>query len=256
MTSTAQPAEQALRVREIGVDRPWVWLQSGWSDLCSAPAVALTYGALLVAVSFALTLGLWLAGFLYLLLPLAAGFMFVGPVLATGFYEVSRRLEQGQKPSLAAALRAWRANPGQIAGMGVILMLLLLAWIRIAFLIFALFFGLQPPSWDHLVSAVFFSAQGVPFLIVGTIVGGALAAVAFAISAVAIPILMDRNAGIPTAVAASVSAVLRNWRVMIGWGALIVLFTAAGILTFYIGLAITLPLIGHATWHAYRDLIA
>jgi uncharacterized membrane protein len=82
-----------------------------------------------------------------------------------------------------------------------------------------------------------------------------LAAIVFTITAVAIPILLDRDVGVMTAVATSVAAVLRNWRVMIGWAALIVIFTAAGLATFYIGLAVMLPLIGYATWHAYRDLV-
>lgn len=256
MTSTAQSLDHALAVRKIGVDRPWVWLQAGWNDLSRAPDVSLTYGALFVGASFMLSLVLWFADLIYLLLPLAAGFMLVGPILAVGLYDVSRRLERGQRPYMFLALRAWRANPGPILSMGAILMLFLLAWIRVALLIFALFFGLEPPSWDRLITAILFSVEGVPFLLVGTLVGGAFAALAFAISAVAIPILLDRDVGIPTAVFTSVSAVLRNWRVMIGWGALVTLFTVAGIVTFYVGLAVTLPLIGHATWHAYRDLVA
>jgi uncharacterized membrane protein len=139
--------------------------------------------------------------------------------------------------------------------MGLVLMLFLLAWIRIAFLIFALFFGAQPPSWDHLITTLFFTTDGIPFLIVGTAAGGVLAVVAFAISAVAMPLLLDRDVGVLRAMATSAAAVARNWRVLIGWAALIVLFTAAGLVTAYVGLAVTLPLIGHASWHAYRDLV-
>ena len=91
---------------------------------------------------------------------------------------------------------------------------------------------------------------------VGTAVGGALAVVVFAISAVALPLLLERDAGVLRAIITSVAAVMKNWRVLIGWAALIVLFTAAGLVTFYIGLAVTLPLIGHASWHAYRDLVS
>jgi uncharacterized membrane protein len=245
-----------LPVQRVGVDEPWEWLSTGWRDFRRAPGVSLIYGAAFVAVSALLTLGLWLADLLYLLLPLAAGFMFIGPVVAVGLYEVSRRLERGQVVTLHAALTAWRANPGPIATMGLVLMLFLLAWIRLAFLIFALFFGAQPPSWEHLVTTLLFTTQGIPFLIVGIAVGSVLAAVVFAMSAVAIPALLDREIGALSAVATSVAAVLENWRVMIGWGALIVLFTAAGLVTFYIGLAVTLPLIGHASWHAYRGLVA
>ena len=79
--------------------------------------------------------------------------------------------------------------------------------------------------------------------------------VVFAISAVALPLLLERDVGVLRAIVTSVAAVMKNWRVLIGWGALIVVFTAAGLVTFYLGLAVTLPLIGHATWHAYRDLV-
>ena len=248
-------ASPALPVRRIDVERPWRWLADGWRDLMRAPNVGFAYGAVFVAGGFALTLGLWLLDMLYLVLPLAAGFMLIAPLFAVGLYETSRRLELGMEPSLSDALMAWRARVGSLSTIGLILMLFLLAWIRIAFLIFALFFGVEPPSWNHLVSTIFFSLDGLPFLAVGTAVGGVFAAIAFAISAVSIPLLLDRDVGVLAAIATSVSAVLKNWRIMIGWAALIVLFTGAGIVTGYIGLAVTLPLIGHATWHAYRDLV-
>jgi len=114
---------------------------------------------------------------------------------------------------------------------------------------------MQPPSWDRLINVVFFTAQGAPFLLVGTALGAVLAVIVFTITAVSIPILLDRDVGVATAVATSVAAVAKNWRVMTGWAALIVIFTAAGLVTFYIGLAVMLPLIGYATWHAYRDLV-
>jgi uncharacterized membrane protein len=259
MAATEQPVgtgvSLALPVKKIAVDQPWGWLAAGWRDLRRAPAVSLFYGVGFVIVSFLLTLGLWLADLLYLLLPMAAGFMFLGPVVCIGLYEVSRRLERGQPVTVGDAVSAWREHAGSVAIMGLVLMLFLLAWIRIAFLIFALFFGAQPPSWEFLINTLFFSTAGIPFLVVGTAVGGVLAAVVFAISAVALPLLLDRDVGVLAAVVTSIAAVLKNWRVMIGWGALIVLFTAAGLVTFYVGLGVTLPLIGHASWHAYRDLV-
>jgi uncharacterized membrane protein len=244
-----------IATRLVDVERPWLWLSAGWRDLWRAPQVSLCYGLVFVVISFLLTLGLWLAGLLYLLLPLAAGFMFLGPIIAVGLYDVSRRLERGERPSLADAIGAWRGNGSQLALLGLVLMLFLLAWVRIAFLIFALFFGGQPPAWDLLVNTIFFTVDGIPFLAVGTVAGGVLALMVFAISAVAPPLLMDRDIGAMEAIFASVSAVTRNWRVMLGWGALIVLFMGAGLATFYVGLIVTLPLIGHASWHAYRDLI-
>ncbi|MBC7134515.1 MAG: DUF2189 domain-containing protein, partial [Oceanibaculum nanhaiense] len=140
-------------------------------------------------------------------------------------------------------------------GVGVVLMLVLLAWIRLAFLIFALFFGTQPPSWELLISSTLLSAEGLPFLIVGTLVGGVLAALTLAISVISIPLLLDRDVNAVTAVLASLKAVARNPLMMIGWGALVTLFIGAGIAVAYVGLLITFPLIGFASWHAYRDLV-
>lgn len=245
----------ALPVRRVTVEQPWIWLSRGWRDMWRAPAVSLSYGALFAAVSFAITLGLWLVGLFYLVLPLAAGFMFIGPLIAVGLYDISRRHERNEPATFAAALTAWRPRAGPLATMGLVLMLFLLAWIRIAFLIFALFFGLEPPSWERLIEQIFLSLDGIPFLVAGTAVGGVLAATVFALTAISIPALLDRDIGLLVAVGTSVAAVLRNWRVMMGWGVLIVLFTAAGLATGYFGLAVTLPLIGHASWHAYRDLV-
>ena len=161
----------APRVRRIELDRPWAWLAAGWRDMTRAPAVSLAYGVLFAVIGWAVTFGLWWADMIYLILPLTAGFLIMGPILAVGLYEVSRRHEQGRQATLGDALAAFRANPSQIAFMGVTLLLLFFAWIRVAVLIFFLFFGLEPPNPEAFVGIVFFSAGSLPFLIVGTVGG-------------------------------------------------------------------------------------
>ena len=163
MMSTPTPV-----VQEVGLERPWTWLACGWQDLLKAPSVSLSYGAVFVVGSFLLTWGLVLVDVFYLILPLAAGFMFAGPILAVGFYDVSRRLAVGKPATLASALTAWRVNTGQFLLMGLLLMLFLLAWIRIATLIFALFFGMTAPTWDYFIYEVFLSFENFPFLVTGT----------------------------------------------------------------------------------------
>ena len=133
----------APRVRKVDLDRPWAWLAAGWRDLTQAPAVSLTYGALFAAIGWAVTFGLWWADMIYLILPLTAGFLIMGPILAVGLYEVSRRHEQGRQATFGDAIGAFRANPTQIAFMGVTLLLLFFAWIRIAVMIFFLFLALS-----------------------------------------------------------------------------------------------------------------
>ncbi len=242
-------------IRTVGLDRPWAWLAAGWRDFSTAPQVSLTYGLALVAISYILVTGLSSIGLFYLVLPLACGFMLIGPLVAVGLYEVSRRIEKGEKPSMGTALRAYSANAAHIGAIGLGLMLFMLFWVRVALLIFALFFSYQPPTLESFVNTVFFTTDGLIFLAVGSLVGGVMATVVFAISAVSIPMMLDRDVNIFTAVMTSVAAVTHNWKTMAGWAGLIVLFTAAGMVTAFLGLALALPLIAHASWHAYRDIV-
>jgi uncharacterized membrane protein len=256
MTEAISVGAPATRIRKVELDRPWAWLTAGWRDLTRAPAVSLVYGLLFALVGWAVTFGLWWLGAIYLILPLTAGFLIMGPLLAVGLYEVSRRHERGEKATLGDAVGASRANPSQIAFMGVTLLLLFFAWIRLAVMIFYLFFGLAPPAPADFVGRVFFSAESLPFLIFGTAVGAMLAALAFGLSAISIPLLLDRpQAHVVTAITASFRASFENPATMAFWAVLIVLFVGAGLITFYVGLIVTLPLIGYASWHAYRDLV-
>jgi len=239
----------------IPLDRPWVWLAKGFSDLRKAPAVSLGYGFLFAFAGYVLSFGFWSLGWLYLTLPLAAGFLIVGPLFAVGLYEVSRRLQAGEPLSFRETFAAWRRNSSQIGLMGIALLLLMFAWLRLAALIFMLFFGLEPPALDQLVQQTVLSPDALPFLVTGTLVGALLAALTYAISAISIPLLLDRpEANVVTAITTSVEAVKTNPAAMLFWAVLIVLFVGAGLATFLLGLIITLPLIGHASWHAYQDL--
>ena len=258
MTTDVVPvyASPLPAIRKIEIDRPWQWLVRGWQDMRRSPAVSLTYGVLAAITGYALTLGLIWVDMLYLVLPLAAGFLIVGPILTVGLYEVSRRAELGESTTLAEALGAFRRNGSQIGLMGVALMLLMFAWARVAALIFFLYFGLEPPSFENLIASTFLQPDTLPFLVFGSAIGGAMAMLAFSISVVSIPLLLDRpQANVIDAIATSFRTVQANFLPMLFWAVLIAGFTAAGIATLYLGLIVTLPLIGHATWHAYRDLV-
>lgn len=243
------------QIRSVEVDRPWVWLEAGWRDLVRAPVVSVAYGGFFAVVGFLLTYGLYAYDMLSLSLPLAAGFMLVGPVAAVGLYEVSRRLEQGNPVSLRIAARDIASHIGTVSAMGLVLMLFLLAWIRLALLVFAIFFGERPTNLQDFVGTVFFAPESLPFVVTGIAIGAVLAAVVFTISVVSLPMLLERDVGVPVAIATSFAAVSRNIRAMALWAALIVVFTAAGLVTFYVGLVVCLPLIGYASWHAYRDVV-
>ena len=249
-------APKPLRIRRIELDRPWAWLAKGWQDMRRNPGVSLAYGIAAAVTSYVLTLGLIWMDMLYLLLPLAGGFLLVGPILTVGLYEISRRAEEGLPTGLMEALLAFRRNGLQIALMGVALLLLWFFWVRTAALLFFLYFGLEPPSVENLIVQTFLTADALPFLVIGTITGALFAFVAYSISVISVPLLLDRpEASIIEAIAASVRAVQTNPMAMLLWGLLIVVFIAFGLVTLYLGLVITLPLVGHASWHAYRELV-
>lgn len=251
----AEYAGLVLPINRVDVEMPWGWLRRGWQDLARVPEVSLTFGLIIAIISLLIIYGLWQQDYLAYSLPLASGFMFVAPFLGIAFYEISRRLEMGAPIHLHDIAVAWAKRPGRIFTLGLIMMLFQVAWMRIATLIYALFFGPEPVEWANFILTLFTTTDGLIFLIVGTAVGGALAALCFAIGVVSFPLLLDRDIGTAQAIATSVAASIANWRVLAGWGALIVLFTGAGLVTGCLGLIVTMPLIGHASWHAYRDLV-
>jgi len=221
----------------------------------AAPVVSVAYGSIFVAIGFVLTVGLSALDMLYLMTPLIAGFLLIAPLLAVGLYHMSRRLEHGQRPGFWAAVFAWRANSFHILTAGLVLMLFLMIWVRIAALIFALVFPYTNMAWSALLTSLA-STDGIVFLTLGTAIGGGFAVVAFIGAAVSLPLMLDRGTDVFTAVLVSALAVFANLKAMALWAVIIVVVTALGLLTGLIGVAVTLPLIGHATWHAYRALVA
>lgn len=244
------------RIRRIAVDRPWMWLAAGWRDLLAAPTCSLTVGAAAVLAGWlVIALLLWI-DLPYLVLPLSAGFFFVGPFLAVGLYEISRRREAGLVVDAESTLLAWRRNPDQIALMGALLLLMHLAWMRTAQLLFAVFEWQTVRSWDRFFDLAWNSTRSLPFLAVGVALGAVLAGLVFMIGAFSMPYLLDRRtANIFEAIATSVVAVKANWRPMLLWASLIVVFVGLAMVPGLLGLVVVLPLVAHASWHAYRDIV-
>jgi len=250
------PAHRPLAgVQDITTEHAFCWLSAGWMDLRRAPAASIGYGVLFVIASYLVTLLVVFNQWFFLLLPLLGGFFILAPALGSGFYEISRRLERGERPTLIQALTAIRRNPFHITTMGAFLAVVLLAWIMVANLIFVgLAQGISPSFGNALGYLV--SLQNLPMLAVGAAVGTIFALAVFALSAVSSPMLVDReDIDALSAMQTSVTACLYNWRPMLLWAVLIALVIFAGFCTLYVGLAIGFPLIGHATWHAYRDLL-
>lgn len=237
------------------VDRSGQWLRAGWRDFCSAPLVSLCYGAAFVLIGLALTLGLALAELGSLILSLAGGSTMLAPILVVGLYDVSRRLEAGLPVSVADCFGAFGRSIGQLAAMGVVLLVCYLVWVRVALLLFALFFNQSPPPLDHFLENTLFSIDGAALLLFGTVIGAVFATVVFSISAVSVPLIYDRPVDVLTAISVSLLTVRENFRLMFGWAAMIAVVSVVGIATAFIGLAVAVPVLAYATWHAYRDLI-
>lgn len=256
MTTSIPAAETTItlpKIRVVSTNQPWEWLGAGWKDLWRTPVASVTYGLLFVIMGY---LGVYLVEgqFQYVLI-LTTGFLLAGPFLAMGLYDLSRRLQAGEPATLLHALTAWRRNTLSLALFGLIIGLFMIVWARLAALLFAVVLAGQGATLDAPVTELFFSGSGLTFLAVFTAVGAVIAALVFSISVVSIPMLLDRKVDIITAVLTSLAAVRANPAPMVLWAALIVIFTGIGLITAYLGLAIALPLIGHATWHAYRDLV-
>ena len=253
--ATAQPQPPVPMVNEITLDHPWEWLAKGWKDLRRAPKFSLVYGGAFVVISWLLTFGLMSEKAFFIIPPLAAGFFLVAPLLGIGLYQISSNLERGDDVQFCSALTAWKRNEVHLSAMALVLVLVMLAWMLAAILVFALLYDQPVPTWENFIPVVFLSGESPVFLFSGIVVGGLIAAFTFAISAITVPMLMDRQVDVLTAMQTSVHAVRTNWQAMALWGCLIVMFVGIGIVTFYIGLIVTMPLVGHATWHAYRDLV-
>jgi uncharacterized membrane protein len=244
-----------LVVNDVDISRPFVWLSKGWKDIRNAGRYSLTYGAGIVVISGLLTWGLSATDNTFLLPFLIAGFFLIAPAIGIGLYQMSAHLERGESLKACNALEAFKRNQGQISIVTAGFFIIMQLWMASNFVLFALLYaGISPPL-DNFFTNVFLSEQGRAFAIASVLVGFVLAWCAYAISAVAVPMLIDRKVDGFTAVRFSIKSVISNMPAMTLWAFLIVLVVGAGLAFFYVGLIVALPLIGHGSWHAYRDLV-
>jgi uncharacterized membrane protein len=231
--------------RTLDMAAPLRWLRLGWVDMKRAPRLSLTYGFALMLVSVLIALFTWRFGTMALYIGLATGFVFVGPVLAVGLYSISRQLGQGLQPVLGHCLREGTQHIKELLVLGVMLLVVLLVWARAAAMVHVFFPVIAEPGLRELL----------PFLGIGSAVGAIFALIVFAASAFSLPFILDRKVDAITATVSSFNAVLRNKKPMALWAALIGLSVAIGFATAFVGLIVLLPLIGHATWHAYEETL-
>ncbi|MCP5429213.1 MAG: DUF2189 domain-containing protein [Chromatiaceae bacterium] len=221
------------------------WLRLGWQDLNRARGQSLVYGTSLAVFAFVVTALAWVGGNVVALFTLGVGFVMSGPVLAFGLYSISRQLEQGREPRLGMCLMESRNHLRNELLFALVILVVLLIWARAASMVHVFF----PVGEDLSI------LEWLEFLAVGSAVGAVFATIVFASSVVALPMMLDRGTDAITSALTSINAVLRNKGVMVLWASMIVGLVVIGFATAYIGLALVLPLIGHASWHAYRETV-
>jgi uncharacterized membrane protein len=239
--------------RHLSPAAAFAWLRAGWRDFTVQPAASIIYGLLVFLISFAIVVCLFMHELDYILFPALAGFMVVGPLLAIGLYEKSRRIAAGERVWLTDMIFVRPKSGGQVLFTGVLLCLLMLLWLRAAVIVYALFFGLVAfPGLDHIAVMLFTTPTGWAMLLVGSAIGALFAGFSFAISVFSIPMLLDKNVDALTAMGTSLALFWNNRPVMLTWGAIVLALFLVSLATGLLGLIVIFPVVGHGTWHAYR----
>ncbi|MBV8912135.1 MAG: DUF2189 domain-containing protein [Acetobacteraceae bacterium] len=237
------------------------WLRSGWADFVRSPAPGLLIGSMCTTFAWTMLIVLQAIGVPVLILPLTAGFVFIAPRLAIGLYESSRRQEGGQTVTITCLLEASECNRGQIWAMGALLACFLLGWMAVAYLVLltftlvawlgglAFFFDATPLALDEV------AVRDWDLLLYAGLAGAVLAVAAFGLSAISLPMLIDRPVAALTAAVTSVRACMANPLTAGLWGATLLLLSLVAAAPAFLGFVVVLPVLGHASWHAYRALV-
>lgn len=240
------------KLRPLAPADPFRWLARGARDFGSAPAIGLFFGACFVAMGWALLVVFQDAP--AYVLGLSAGFLLVGPFLCMGLYHVSDQLERGEKPRLVDAAMAWRRKLDTLAIFSVVLLVLEMLWARASLVVFALSFqGKMPDFAGSLRSLV--DPKNLDFILAWTALGGVFATIIFSVSVVSIPMILDRRTDAITAALTSIRLVLSQPVVMLPWAAIITVLVVLAMLPGFAGLLVVGPILGHASWHAYRAAV-
>lgn len=231
---------------------------AGLRDFQAAPLYGLVFGGIYAVAGMALVLMATHYGLSYLIYPLAAGFALLGPFVAVGLYEVSRRRETGEPLSWGAVLGAVvQQGRRELGWMAFVTLFVFLVWMYQVRLLLALFLGFQSfASFHQFLTVVLTTPEGLLFLAIGHAVGAVLALALFSLTVISFPLLLDRDVDVVTAMITSVRAVTASPGPMVAWAAKVVFLLVFACLPFFLGLFVVLPVLGHATWHLYRRVVA
>lgn len=245
-----------FEIRDLKRDDLIDCLLQGWRDFAAAPLYGLFFGGIYALGGVAIVSLFSVLHMPYVAYPLAMGFALIVPFVAAGVYEVSRALDRREALSWGRVLGAVWARSGKDLGwMALVTVFSLIIWVDFAIILFLMFFGLHVPTVHELFVGILSTGAGVLFAIVGNVAGAIIAMVVFSITVVSFPLLVDRDVDFVTAMITSVRCVAANPVQMVAWAALIALFLVASMLSGFLGLFVTLPVLGHASWRLYRKLV-
>jgi uncharacterized membrane protein len=245
-------ARPPITLRPLSFGDPLRWLMLGWRDFVRCPGIGLFYGACFMVMGWAL-LAVYEHAPAYTM-ALSAGFLLMGPFLCLGLYRASQRLEDGDKPDFGDSLLAWDTRTGQLGIFGFVLLVLEMLWGRATLVIFAVSFEGMPDFKGSLLALL--DPENFGFIAAWVAVGGVFATLIFAVSVVSIPMILHRQTDAITAGLTSLRLVLAQPGVMLWWALLIAVTVGLALLPWFAGLLLAGPVIGHASWHAYRAAVA
>lgn len=243
------------KIRKLALTDLKASLALGIEDFRSCPAIDLCLASPFVIAGLIMALITYWTGQTFWLVLAVLGFPMVGTLAAVGFYEVSRQRRMKKRPYLSEITNlVWTSRGGQIPWLATIIVVIFLFWFFIGHMIFALFLGLSPMTNVSTSFDVFFTSQGAMMLVLGTAVGAVFSGLVFALSIHGIPMLLDRDVDFISAMLRSMSAVLQSLPKYLAWGALIAVLLLVSVIPFFLGLFLTLPVLGHTSWHLFKRL--
>ena len=247
-----QAVLSAIKIKKIRFNAPLRWLMAGFNDFKVSPINSLSYG--LIFAVLGLLIVLLLKNYPTFIITAVSGFLLIGPFIAIGLYDMSQQIENSKSPTVLHALKRLQFNTMSIISFAFIVAFIFAFWSRFTGVLTAVLFDnfdLAANGWANI-----FTNDSTPMIMLTFMLTGlGLAAFVFSISVVAVPMMTHKKVDVITAIVTSLRAVKANFIPMLLWASIIVAMIAIGIVTFYIGLIITLPIIGHASWHAYRELV-